>query len=403
MCFCCFSRLPRVMEWNYSDFANGTDMGERSDPTVWFVTVTDDSFNTEVSEEDPRYQDFYLKARFITGLICYPIFCFFGLAGNILSVIVMSQRKMATSTNVYLTALAISDSIKLINDSFYFLVILLLETDPPSGKKAYGYLYPYAHYLFNMSVCITAWLTVSVAAERYVMVCHAARARHMCNMGRARLTSFVVFLSMSVLTIPFALRYRTVWRLNTSSNTSEVAVEVTELWNDAEFVTVFTWLTNLLRSVIPLCILVTFNYFIVQALRKTRSHKKKMTSRHRITLMLISVIVLFMVCVTPDAIMSTFFGFGYYDENFLVRGVREITDLLLTVNSAFNFVLYCTFNKIFRRNFVFLFCKKCCSSRLGIDEGVFRRSSFTTFRGTIMNGSSRKIPLCENEWVQSVM
>ena len=368
----------------------------------WVVTVTDNPF-TATSEEPAEYQEFYLRARFITGLICYPIFCFIGLAGNILSIIVMSQRKMATSTNVYLTALAVSDSIKLINDSFYFLVILLLETDPPSGKKAYGYLYPYAHYLFNMSVCVTAWLTVSVAAERYVMVCHAARARDMCNMMRAKLTSIAVFLSMSILTIPFALRYQTVWRENPVTNTTELDVEVTELWNDAEFVKAFTWLTNLLRSVIPLCILVAFNYYIVQALRRTRSNKKKMSSRHRITLMLISVIVLFLVCVTPDAIMSTFFGYGYYEANFLVRGVREITDLLLTVNSAFNFVLYCTFNKIFRRNFVTLFCKQCFGGKLVLDETAFRRSSFTTFHGTMMNGSNRKFPLCENEWVQSTM
>lgn len=370
--------------------------------TPWITLTEPEGTVVLPSADPPVYKDFYLRARFITGLICYPIFCFLGLSGNILSVIVMSRQKMATSTNVYLTALAISDSIKLINDSFYFLVILLLETDPPAGKKAYGYLYPYAHYFFNMSVCVTAWLTVSVAAERYVMVCHAARARDMCNMGRAKLTCVIVFLSMSLLTVPFALKYQATWQMNNDTNTTELVVQVTELWTDKDFKYTFTWITNLLRSVIPLCILVTFNYFIVQALRKTRSNKRKLSSRHRITLMLVSVIVLFLICVTPDAIMSTFFGFGYYEANFLVRGVREITDLLLTVNSAMNFVLYCTFNKIFRRNFMHLFCHRCCPGRFGFEDTVFRRSSFATFRGTtIVNGTSRKVPLCENEWIQS--
>ena len=381
----------------------GNDSVEDFGTQPWFMLTTMQQMPTAASDEPSQYKDFYLRARFITGLICYPILCFLGLAGNMLSIIVMSQRKMATSTNVYLTALAVSDSIKLINDSFYFLVILLLETDPPAGKKAYGYMYPYAHYLFNMSVCVTAWLTVSVAAERYVMVCHAARARDMCNMMRAKLTSVAVFLSMSILTIPFALRYRTVWRVNAASNATELDVEVTELWNDADFKSTFTWLTNLLRSVIPLCIVMTFNYFIVQGLRRTKSHKKKMSARHRITIMLVSVIVLFLICVTPDAVMSTFFGFGYYDANYLVRGVREITDLLLTVNSALNFVLYCTFNKIFRRNFMALFCKQCCAGTMPIDETVFRRASFMTFRRTLITGNSRKVPLCENDWVQSAI
>ena len=77
---------------------------------------------------------------------------------------------MRTSTNCYLIALAIADTIKLTNDTFYFMVILLLHTDTQKGIYSYGYLYPYAHYLFSMSVCVTAWLTVSVALERYIMV-----------------------------------------------------------------------------------------------------------------------------------------------------------------------------------------------------------------------------------------
>lgn len=61
-------------------------------------------------------------------------------------------------------------SFQLIFDSLYFLVILLLQVHPPWGEGAYAYLYPSAHYFFNMSVCVTAWLTVSVAVERYIMV-----------------------------------------------------------------------------------------------------------------------------------------------------------------------------------------------------------------------------------------
>ncbi len=120
--------------------------------------------------EDTSHKELYLQLQFATGLFCYPLVCFVGLTGNVISIMVLSQRKMRTSTNCYLIALAVADSIKLFNDSIYFLTILLLHIDPPTGVACYGYLYPYAHYLFSMSVCVTAWLTVSVAAERYVMV-----------------------------------------------------------------------------------------------------------------------------------------------------------------------------------------------------------------------------------------
>ena len=121
---------------------------------------------SQLVPDDARYQELLNRLQFITGLICYPIFCVLGLTGNMISLIVLSHRKMKSSTNTYLQALAISDSIKLLNDSFYFLTILFMHIDPPTGQQMYGYLYPYAHYFFNMSVCITAWLTVGVAAER---------------------------------------------------------------------------------------------------------------------------------------------------------------------------------------------------------------------------------------------
>ena len=346
-----------------------------------------------VSHHEP-FKDFYLRAQFITGLFCYPPICLFGLTGNALSVIVLSSSKRGvSSTSVYLIALAISDSIKLLNDSFYFLVILLLNVDPPQGNVAYGALYPYAHYFFNVSVCITAWLTVSVAAERYIMVCHAAKARSICNVQRARWLTFIVFVVMAILTIPSALRYRTIEIHDALTDTSQLEVEVTELWKNEIFVTIYTWQHNLLRSIVPLILLCTLNCFIVHALKRTRSINKRVNARHRITMMLLAVIVVFMLCVTPDAIMSTFFGYGYYEANYLARGIREITDLLLTVNSAINFVLYCTFNNAFRSNFMTIFCRRCAKLRgTAVNGNGDARSSVVTYRGI-----NEEIIICRNK------
>lgn len=205
-------------------------------------------------------------------------------------------------------------------------------------------------------------------------------------------------------------RYRTVEKV--TGNDTELTVNVTELWETRTFALTVTWAHNLLRSIIPLIILCVLNFFIIQALRRTRSTKKKLSSRNRITLTLIAVIVVFLVCVTPDAVMSTIFGFGYTEADFLVRGIREITDLLLAVNSSVNFILYCTFNKMFRKQFMQLFCAHCtaCShppvqSNFEHEETCVRRSSFTAAIRNTMNGSTRRCeqPLCENDALQTAL
>lgn len=76
-----------------------------------------------------------------------------------------------------------------------------------------------------MSICITAWITVTLAAERYVLVCHATRAKQVCNMTRAHVTIAMVFVSMTVLAIPSALRYRTVYEY-TGNSSHEYSVKI---------------------------------------------------------------------------------------------------------------------------------------------------------------------------------
>lgn len=319
------------------------------------------------NSSDRSYEEFYHMAQYITGLIVYPITCIFGITGNILTLIVLSHKDLATSTNVYLSALAVGDTIKLINDTLYFIVLLIKTWNPLRGDESLARLYPYAHYLFNLSVCITGWLTVSVAFERYISICHPTRAKEMCTVYRARIVSTFVFVFMVVFSLPSALRYKTVLRRREITNATYLDVALTELGSNNAFMTPYTWIQNCVRTLLPLLILVFLNARIIHELRKSRVPGKKLSSRNRITLMLIIVVIVFIICVTPDAIMSTVFGFGYYDESNLVRGIREITDTLLAINSAFNFLLYCAMSKAFRDTFIKIFCGSCsgCDCRDG--------------------------------------
>ncbi len=144
-----------------------------------------------------------------------------------------------------------------------------------------------------------------------------------------------------------------------------------------------TWMHNLLRSVIPLLILCYLNYHILQALRHTQSTRRRtLYARNRVTFTLLSVIIVFVLCITPDTIM-TFIGLGYKDASYLARAVREITDFLLTINSGINFILYCTFNKAFRNQFMKVFCARCkhrngASSSTEENQATFNQSPLNT-------------------------
>ncbi|XP_060077344.1 nociceptin receptor-like [Ylistrum balloti] len=344
-----------VPEASYSVLGNATVLSDGLLNTTAFDYVCLDA--------PDEYAVFYEWAQFVTGLIIYPIVCMVGIIGNTLTLIVLGHKDMRTATNVYLSSLAVSDTIKLLNDLMYFVLVVLKVENLDDDNKIIFNFYPYAHYIFNMSVCVTAWLTVSVAVDRYIAVCHITKAKEMCTIARARIVSTVVFVSMITLSVPSALRYKPMLQHDDRLNVSCYKIQQSTLGENDQFMTPYTWVQNSLRSIIPLIVLIFLNARIINELRKQRVPGKKLSSRNRITLMLIVIILCFVVCIMPDAVMSLFFGFGYVDETNLVRGIREITDSLLAVNSALNFLLYCIMSKVFRTTFIKIFCKSSTVQR----------------------------------------
>ncbi|XP_041372132.1 sex peptide receptor-like [Gigantopelta aegis] len=351
---------------------NGVTLG------VELVATSNGSCLSNSSSDE--YEAFYMTARYVTGLIIYPMLCITGITGNVLSGIVLSHRNMATSTNVYLTALTVSDTIKLFNDLMYFINLALSLNHPNVSETMMMTYYPLAHYIFNMSVSVTGWLTVSVAVERYISVCHISRAKQLCTIPRARIVCTTVYITMILLSLPSLFRYKVEIVFDAVNNVSCNKIGPTALALNSSFMVPYTWMQNCMRCIIPVFVLIYLNTRIINELRKERVKGKKLSSRNRITLMLIVIILVFVVCFTPDAVISTFFGKGYAEEGNLTKGIREITDSLLAVNSALNFSLYCLLSQVFRETFLRIFCP--CQpnrrNRMSVRNGtttVIRRDS----------------------------
>ena len=105
--------------------------------TLTNLSMNIKTINWSLPKRDDSYKELCLNAQYVMHLICYPIIWIIGLTGNMLSIIVLAQKKMRTSTNTYLIAMAFSDSIKLLNDFCYFWVILLLNVKSDVCNKAF--------------------------------------------------------------------------------------------------------------------------------------------------------------------------------------------------------------------------------------------------------------------------
>jgi len=121
--------------------------------------------------------------------------------------------------------------------------------------------------LLCQTACVTAWLIVSVAVERYIFVCHATRARLVCTVRRAAIIGLCVVASMSLVALPSAFRYRRTACRHPATNETVFEVQLTEFGRSQPSAGVYTWTLTLVRSIIPLVVLIGFNARIVCSLR----------------------------------------------------------------------------------------------------------------------------------------
>jgi len=172
---------------------------------------------------------------------------------------------------------------------------------------------------------------------------------------------------MSLVALPSALRYRRTTCFDAATNQTVFEIQLTEFGRCQPSADVYRWTLSLLRSIIPLVVLVAFNARIVQSLRSAkvpgtdgkednggsggadRRSRQRAAKNRSVTVMLVVVVVVFVICIVPDAAMSVVFGVGYVDERDQVaKGVREFSDALLALCSAINFVVYCLCSAQFR-------------------------------------------------------
>ncbi|CAL8085791.1 unnamed protein product [Calicophoron daubneyi] len=80
----------------------------------------------------------------------------------------------------------------------------------------------------------------------------------------------------------------------------------------------------------------------------------------RMTRLLLTVVLIFVVALLPQAILLLLLGFlGRCFQETVYQPLGDFTDLLTILNNGINFLLYCSMSKQFRETFIKLFCPWC--------------------------------------------
>ena len=294
---------------------------------------------TSIEQREAHYNEVFEITKQITGLYLMPLITVLGIVGNVLIVIVY-QKSQKYSTNLYLIVLSMSDILKLSNDFLYFVVNLTNKIDSNLSEKIFNSLYLYSHYIFVFTAINTAWLTCTIAIDRFITVSNNRPKQTLSSYYKSIGIAICLFVVSALISIPSPLFLATVDEFDPHVNKTVVKITETRL-NRSTFRVIYNYFTALVRAFIPLILLIYLNFRILRIVYKNKMKKKYSNklvrkSKTSVTLMLSTIILAFVVCMFPDALL-TMMQFGYVNETSLIKAIREITDLLLTINSAITF------------------------------------------------------------------
>ena len=339
----------------------------------------------------------YRNMRIAVDVFIVGVMCVCGFAGNIVSVVVMRQdQDKKNTTNWFLQALAVCDTFYLVMSLFFqtFKTLYTYTNWFPQLKYTIPYIEPYIWAMASIAQTGTVWLVVLVTADRYIAVCKPL-STNLRTLERAKITTVLVLCFAVIYNIPRFLEREWIEEYDPCHGEIIVKSVRTQMRNSKLYFLLYKTICYFLfRTIVPLVTLIILNLRLIRALQQVHRRHRDMTrsSKHRenITLMLVVVVSVFIVCLIPDMTLRIVATLVYFFPSIdidlqTLRYINIITNMLLTVNSAINFLIYCLVGKKFRK----ILQKMCCKAKKPM-QGEVSESEPLTMRTTVVPPSCER-------------
>eukprot|EP00090_Calanus_glacialis_P019990 TRINITY_DN30708_c0_g1_i4.p1 TRINITY_DN30708_c0_g1~~TRINITY_DN30708_c0_g1_i4.p1 ORF type:complete len:460 (-),score=70.44 TRINITY_DN30708_c0_g1_i4:402-1781(-) len=344
----------------------------------------------------------------LLGLIM-PILTIITMISNTIIIIILSRPGMQSPTNCVLLSMAVCDLITiLIPTPWYIYLYTLGHYEDAEWSTVSCFLYD----LLSVTVpqifhTASNWLTLALAVQRYIYVCHAAVAKQWCTLARSRMFVFVVLGFAVTYMMPrvFDRTYDVIHEASPSSSfvsEREICLVHFSSWAfkivNIYFIS-FWWFRVVFVQIFPCISLVILNILLFSAMRRAEQRRRRLTinktnnnfkkggsrptrsntiarrmsifgfskeSRDRrqrdannTTMMLIVVIAVFLAVELPLSCITALHTISSSVVEFLdyrlVGNIILFINVIICLSYPLNFAIYCGMSRQFRTTFRSLF------------------------------------------------
>ncbi|XP_053948513.1 probable G-protein coupled receptor B0563.6 isoform X2 [Anastrepha ludens] len=325
-------------------------------------SLRDDFFIANEFSEDPRTE----ALRAYSYGIILPIICALGILGNVLNLVVLTRRNMRGTAYIYMRAYSTAALLAIVF-AIPFGMRMLVHKDRGRWEE-FGPAFYTAHlelFLGNGCLGVGVMMLLVLTIERYVSVCHPGFSRPV--MGPPGVVVFLTTLVTFIIYTPSVFRGVLVkCILQTDGNYVYFRRDNNEFLKTL-FYSVYKVMLEVIFKLIPTVLIAGLNMRIMLVYRKTcqrrremlisRSHclrdedPRKFAEERRLFLLLGSTSILFLVCVSPMAIVHMTIASEVL-PNFSFQVFRALANLMELTNYSITFYIYCLFSEDFRNTLI---------------------------------------------------
>lgn len=307
------------------------------------------------------------------------VVCLFGIVANSVNIVVLTRKNMLSSTNVLLTWLAVADLFTMLS-YFPFALHFFIFKEPDLYYFTTRYFGWICFLLFHASfsiVCHTVaiWITIALAIFRFLYIWFPTRGTTYCSLEKAKLAITLTIVSTIICLVPnYIVNVNGDMPYCDPKTNSNVIIHTIEYRSGGAFrvlENVNYWIQAVFVKLIPCVMLTILTVLLIVAMHRAykkrmalkRRGKKAESDKHnehnRTTLMLFTVVVLFLITEFPQGVLTLMSSLNKEYHSEIYENLGNLLDMMALLNNSINFVLYCTMSKQFRHTFIGIFCK-CC-------------------------------------------
>ncbi|KAK2143506.1 hypothetical protein LSH36_836g01011 [Paralvinella palmiformis] len=339
-----------------------------------------------------------------------PMLVLFTIITNITMSLVLLMKNMRSPTNTLLMAMALSDMFTGIWPVPCFIYFYTLghyrDFVPYDWCFVHEVMTEYVPTIFHTA---SIWLTVALAVQRYIYVCHSMKAKRWCTISNAIKVVIVIYLVAICTQCTRFFEWQYI-RVRAQSLLDPGREIVTCRKRFTPFVVrymhiyfnLYYWIRVIFIHLIPCTSLIVLNSILIAAMRSAQERREQLLRQNRrsecrrlkeancTTLLLVAVVGLFLLVEFPLAILLILLIVeNTFDVALMSKHERNqaslLINLIILLSYPLNFFIYCGMSRQFRETFKRLFVGGLPS---GDRDGQSQYISLATENGGAKNNAT---------------